>query len=133
MNLLQKTSTFILILWIASFAHTPQHWMFYGIQGLCPILYLTSYMFWGNPIKNGDWHIVDRTLVRVLFALSVIYTIFYNTPAQMDVYILLIALFIVSALGSKYYSEIGWRSHDHIQMHAFLHYYAFLLGFFVVA
>jgi hypothetical protein len=132
MNFLQKTSTFILILFIASFAHEPKHWMFYIFQILLPLLFLTSYMFWGNPIKDGFWHIADRMLVRVMLLLSVIYTIFYNTPVWTDVYILLVGLFFISALGSKYYSGLEWGSLDHIRMHAFLHYYGFILGIFTI-
>lgn len=132
MHLLQKTSFLILIIFATSFLHSPKHEIFIGFQILVLALFVTSYFFWADPIKNGFWHIWDSRIVRATLAVSILYTIFYNTPKSMEMYGVVLLLFITAFIGSTHYSAIEWSSQNHLHMHAMLHYYGFLIALYTV-
>jgi len=133
-TILQKSSFLIFIIWILSFFHKVNNWIFYLLQLSLAGLFITSCLFWNNPIKFSNYHKIDAATVRITLCLTIIYTLFFNTPSMpfLYMYFILIGFLILSFLASTYYSDIHWCSEKHIFYHLFLHYYGWLIGLYAI-
>jgi hypothetical protein len=134
-RILQKMSFLLLFTLILSFFHKVKHGIFYFLQIILGILFITSSLFWNNPIRNSGIHRMDAFIVRIAITLCILYTFMYNIPESFFLYIyfIILGLFILSFLGSNHYSEIEWCCENHILYHSLLHYYGWIIGLFAIA
>jgi len=134
-RILQKMSFLLLLTFILSFFHRVKHEIFYFLQIIVGILFLTSTLFWNNPVRNSLIHRLDASIVRIAITLCILYTLIYNIPESsfLYIYFIILGLFILSFLGSNYYSRIEWCCENHILYHSFLHYYGWIIGLFAIA
>jgi hypothetical protein len=133
-TILQKSSFLILIVWILSFFHKVNHWIFYLLQLSLAGLFISSCLFWNNQIKQSNYHKIDAIIVRITLILSIVYTLLFNTPSTMFLcmYFIVLCFLILSFLASTYYSNLYWCSEKHIFYHLFLHYYGWLIGLYAI-
>jgi len=99
------------------------------------ITFITSILFWRNPVRNSTIHEIDSIVSRIAILIFVIYTLFFKQLRLVFLvtYLLFVFLaFITSKLSDKAASK-EWCSTDHILYHGLFHlscsvgaFYAFL-------
>jgi len=134
-RILQKTSLLILLTAILSFFHNVKHSVFYLLQITLFLLFITSSLFWKNPVNKSVIHRIDAVIVRIAITLCIIYTFFYNTPSYpfLCMYYIILGLFTLSFICSDYYSSLEWCCENHIAYHSLLHYFGWIIGLYAIA
>ena len=93
---------------------------------------IISQLFWINPIKNSDIHLIDLIIAKI----SIIYFIFYTLLLKkLNIYLYISYLFIIGGIiisfyMSHFYSSQIWCCEKHILYHGLLHIFAFLGSFY---
>jgi hypothetical protein len=89
-----------------------------------------SILFWWNPVRHSWMHRIDAWNVKLVIAISVIYTLGFKGLLVNDklLYICLCGLLAWTYYQSHYYSSQTWCSHLHIIYHAFLHFVGGLMA-----
>lgn len=104
------------------------------LRGNILLVFLSSQLFWSNPVKSCLFHKIDAFLVRLL-GLNIIlnsYLIFKKSMKRFILFLLTLILFILIILYSDYYSYLNWCHNKHIYIHSFVHLYGFLVMMFFI-
>jgi hypothetical protein len=89
-----------------------------------------SIVFWRNPVRHSWTHRIDAWNVKLMIAISVIYTIGVKALDVNDrfLYVCLCLLLAWAFYHSNHHSSQTWCSHLHIIYHAFLHFVGVLMA-----
>jgi len=87
------------------------------------ITFITSILFWRNPVRNSTIHEIDSIVSRIAILIFTIYTLFFKQLSLVFLvtYLLFVFLaFITSKLSDKASSK-EWCGKDHILYHGLFH------------
>jgi hypothetical protein len=93
---------------------------------------IISQLFWINPIKNSDIHLIDLIIAKI----SIIYFIFYTLLLKkLNIYLYISYWFIIGGIiisfyMSHFYSSQNWCCEKHILYHGLLHIFVFIGSFY---
>jgi hypothetical protein len=99
------------------------------LLSICLIItFLTSQLFWNNPIRYSIIHKLDGFIAKISIIYFLIYTIFYK---KLNNYLLYSYLFfmlcaLIFFYLSDYYSNIEWCGAIHIYYHSISHIFCFI-------
>ena len=98
------------------------------------LVFLSSQLFWSNPIKFSISHKIDAILVRIM-GVNIIahsYLILKKSLKKMLAFIITLFLFILVILYSDYFSYLDWCSNKHIIIHSLVHLCGILVFMFFI-
>jgi hypothetical protein len=98
------------------------------------LVFLSSQLFWSNPVKGCLYHKIDAFLVRLLGFNIILhsYLIIKKSTKRFILFLLTLFLFLLIILYSDYYSYLNWCNNKHIFIHIFVHLYAILIMIFFI-
>ena len=101
------------------------HWIQYIVHKCILCLWITSVLFWYNPVKYGWTHSLDKCVVVSFAILSIGYVLFCKKMHRILWFlygaILTFCAYFLSM--SHYYSSLEWCSREHILYHLVLHFF----------
>jgi hypothetical protein len=96
------------------------------------IIFLTSQLFWNNPIEGSIVHKIDGYAAKIIIIYFLIYTLFFK---QLQKYILYSYIFFILFAFMFFYksdncSKIKWCSEDHLYNHCISHIFCFIASLY---
>lgn len=87
------------------------------------ITFITSILFWRNPVRNSTIHKIDSIVARIAILLFIPYTIFFKQLSLVFLltYLLFLFLAFITINLSDKASSKEWCGKDHIFYHGLFH------------
>jgi len=122
-QLLCVTSGFFLLSFLYYVLYSKKNHYENILAGWIMIIFITSILFWRNPVRNSTIHEIDSIVSRIVILIFIVYTLFFKRLRLLFLvtYLLFVFLaFITSKLSDKASSK-HWCGKDHILYHGLFH------------
>ncbi len=102
------------------------HWIQSIVHKCILCLWMTSVLFWYNPIKYGWAHSLDKIIVVIFGILSIGYIFLCKNMHRILWFLYggILTFCVYFLYFSNYYSSLEWCSRDHIIYHLGFHFFA---------
>jgi hypothetical protein len=126
------TSAFFILPLIYFFSTTRKVSFEWVLASLLVVVTATSQLFWNNPVKYTQFHILDTVVAKTTIILFILYTIYckLSSVSHMISYAVVITCVTLSFLLSSHYSSKTWLCEKHILSHGSLHISCIIAAFY---
>lgn len=126
------TSAFFILPFIYFFSTKRKLSFEWFLALLLVVVTITSQLFWHNPVKYTQFHILDTVVAKTTIILFILYTIYckLSNTTLMISYAAVITCVILSFLLSSHFSSNEWLCEKHIMCHGSLHISCIIAAFY---